>query len=94
MSPRSAVLRTARNEYAWVGLAFIVSILVAYLVLQSVTTGTFDRLERENVQSQAARVRTSLGYEASLISSFVLTNSQWDDAYDVITQHQPGQLAT
>ncbi|MGA2010025.1 MAG: methyl-accepting chemotaxis protein, partial [Solirubrobacteraceae bacterium] len=41
-----------------------------------------------------ARVRTSLGYEASLISSFVLTNSQWDDAYDVITQHQPGQLAT
>ncbi len=83
---RSPLRRFIGNEYTWVGAAFVVAVLGAYLVLQSVTTGSFDRLERQNVSSQADRIRTSLGYEVSLIQNFVLTNAQWDDPYNAIVQ--------
>lgn len=58
------------------GRRFVLAVVVAYFVLQALTTGTFDRLERQQVSSQADRIGTSLGYEAQLIQSFVVTNSQ------------------
>jgi len=36
--------RLSRNEYVWVAVAFVVSILLAYFVLNAKTTSTFDRL--------------------------------------------------
>jgi PAS domain S-box-containing protein len=89
MSLRSTVLRLVRSDYAWVAAAFVVSIVVAYLVLQAITTGSFDALERKNVSGQAERIRTSLGYEASLIASFVNTNAEWDDADSAIVHRDP-----
>ena len=41
----SRLLALLKNEYLWVGGAFIVSILVAFVVLQGVLTGSFDTLE-------------------------------------------------
>jgi len=76
----SASMRLVRNEYAWVAAVFVALIVIAYVVSEAVTTGTFDRLERQNVIGQADRVSTSLGYETSLISNFVVNNSEWDDA--------------
>jgi methyl-accepting chemotaxis protein/sensor domain CHASE-containing protein len=86
---RSAVLRIVRNEYTWVGVAFVVLVALAYLVLQSMLLGTFDRLERQNISGQAQRISTSLGYEASLVSNYVLNNSVWDDAYNAIARRSP-----
>jgi methyl-accepting chemotaxis protein len=90
---RSLPVRLVRNEYTWVGVAFILAVFTAYLVLQTVTTGSFDRLERQNVSGQADRIRTSLGYEVSLINNFVLTNAQWDDAYNAIAHHDAAGAA-
>jgi signal transduction histidine kinase len=84
-SPRARIRsRLVRAEYAWVGAAFVVAVLLAYLVLQSVTTGNLDRLERTSIASQAQRIRASFGYEASIIGEFVLTNAQWNDPYNAI----------
>jgi signal transduction histidine kinase len=93
MSFRSAVPRLARSEYAWVAAAFVVSVVVAYLVLQAITTGSFDALERKTVSGQAERISSSLGYEASLISSFVNTNAESDDADSAIV-HRDAAAAT
>jgi hypothetical protein len=87
MSFRSPVLRLARSDYAWVAAAFVVSVVVAYLVLQAITTGGFDALEDRNVSGQAERISSSLGYEASLIASFVNTNAEWDEADSAIVHH-------
>jgi PAS domain S-box-containing protein len=89
----SAVLRFVRNEYAWVAAAFVVLIAVAYVVSQAVTTDNFDPLERQNVIGQADRISTSLGYEASLISNFVVNNSEWDDADSAIVRRNPTAAA-
>lgn len=75
-----------RNEYTWVGAGFVLLVLIAYLVLQSVMTGNFDRLERQNISGQAQRISTSLGYEASLVRNYVLNNSIWDDDFNAIAQ--------
>ncbi len=91
---RDARSRLLASEYAWVGAAFVVLVAVAYLVLHSQLIGSFDRLERTSVDGQAARVRTSLGYERLLISNFVLTNSQWDDPYNEIAHHEPAGVTT
>ena len=82
-------MRLARNEYTWVGVAFVVLVAAAYLILQSMLLGTFDRLERQNISGQAQRISTSLGYEASLVRNYVLNNSVWDDAYNAIAQRSP-----
>ncbi len=79
MQTTSPLRRLARNEYTWVGIAFVIAIVVAYLILRSTTTGTFDNLEQQNIQSQANRISTSLNYERSAMSNFVLTNAAWDD---------------
>ena len=83
---RSVPIRILANEYVWVGVACVLAVVTAYTVLQSVTTSNFDRLERQNVSSQADRIRTSLGYEVSLIRNFVLTNAEWDDPYTAIVR--------
>ena len=65
---------------------------MAYLVLQAVTTGNLDRLERASIASQAGRIRASFGYEASIISEFVLTNAQWNDPYNAILHPTAGAM--
>ena len=93
MSFRSAVLWLVRSVYSWVAATFVVSVVVAYVVLQAVTTPGFDRLEREQVSGQADRISSSLGYEASLIASFVNTNAEWDDAYRAIVRRDAAAAA-
>ena len=80
--------RLIASEYAWIGTAFIVLVAVAYLVLNSTTTGTFDKLERQNIAGQGARIASSLGYERSLISNLTSTNSEWDSLYDAVRLRQ------
>ena len=62
MAPTPTLRRALRNEFLWIGAAFVVLVAVAYLVLHSTTTGTFDRLERENISSQANRISSSLSF--------------------------------
>ena len=81
------------NEFTWVGVAFVVLVVGAYLVLHALLTSSFDRLERQNVGSQADRIAASLSYERALISNFVLTNSQWDDPYAAITHRDRAAAA-
>ena len=81
VSNESSVRKLLRNEYTWVGAAFVIAIVIAYLILHSSTTGTFDKLESQNTASQASRISTSLNYERKLMSNFVITNSEWDTAY-------------
>ena len=85
---RAAARRLITSEYAWIGTAFVVLVAVAYLVLNSTTTGTFDRLERDNIAAQGARIASSLGYERSLISNLTSTNSEWDGLYDAVRLRQ------
>ncbi len=92
-SQRSLVRRLGGNEFTWVGVAFVALVLVAYLVLHTVLTGSFDRLETENVSGQADRIAASLSYERALLSNFVLTNSQWDDPYAAIVEHDRAAAA-
>ena len=93
MTAISPLRRTLRNEFLWIGAAFVVLVAVAYLVLHSTTTGTFDRLERENIANQAHRISSSLGYERALISNLVSTNSEWDDMYEAARSHQTGAMS-
>src|ERR1700742_3812389 len=93
MAPTPTLRGTLRNEFLWIGAAFVVLVAVAYLVLHSMTTGTFDRLERENIASQANRISSSLGYERTLISNLVSTNSEWDDMYAAARARRPGAMA-
>ncbi len=83
-SARRWASRLIRNEFVWVAVAFVVSILLAYFVLNARTTSTFDRLERQNVGAQADRIRATLSNDAGLSREFVLTNAQWTEAYDAV----------
>lgn len=94
VSSSSAVRRLARNEYTWVGIVFIAAIAIAYLILRSTTTGTFDRLEQQNIAGQANRISTSLNYERSSMSNYVITNSEWNAAYDAIAADQRHAMAS
>jgi len=84
----SAARRFLRNEYTWVGTAFVIAIAIAYLILHSSTTGTFDKLESQNTSSQANRISTSLGYERRSLSNFTVNNSVWDSAFQAIKKDQ------
>ncbi|MGC9221375.1 MAG: methyl-accepting chemotaxis protein [Solirubrobacteraceae bacterium] len=84
----------ARSEYTWVAVAFIAAIAIAYLILRSTTTGTFDRLERQNIAGQAQRISAGLDYERAAASNFVVTNSAWSAAYDVIAHNQRQAMAS
>jgi methyl-accepting chemotaxis protein/sensor domain CHASE-containing protein len=91
---RADVRRFLANEYAWIGTAFVVLVAVAYLVLNATTTGTFDKLERQNIAGQGARIASSLGYERSLISNLTSTNSEWDSLYDAVRLRQSGGVGS
>ncbi len=91
---RAAGRRLITSEYAWIGAAFVVLAALAYLVLNAITTGTFDKLERENIAGQAARISSSLGYERSLISNLTSTNSEWDSLYDAVRLRQRGGVGS
>jgi methyl-accepting chemotaxis protein/sensor domain CHASE-containing protein len=92
MESASRMRRFARNEYTWVGIAFIAAIAIAYLILRSTTTGTFDKLEQQDISGQANRISTSLDYERSSMSNFVITNSEWDDPYNAIAHDERGAM--
>jgi len=94
VKPQSAARRIARNEYTWVGVVFVAAIAIAYLILRSTTTGTFDKLEQQNIADQGNRISKSLNYERTSISNYVITNSQWDSAYDAIAQNQSNAMAS
>src|SRR6201996_5507907 len=85
---RAAARRLVAGEYVGIGTAFVVLVAVASLVLNSTTTGTFDKLERENIAGQGARIASSLGYERALISNLTSTNSEWDSLYDAVRLRQ------
>lgn len=86
-------MRLVRNEYVWVGVAFVVSVLIAYLVLHGAMTGSFDKLEQANVSGQADRISSSLTDDRTMIDQFVATNSQWDQAYSAVQTHDAGTAA-
>ncbi len=78
MAIRTTSRRIAESEFTWIGGAFVVLVLLAYLVLHSTMTGTFDRLEAHQARSQAARVATTLGYERTLAANIISTEAEWD----------------
>jgi sensor domain CHASE-containing protein len=88
------VRRLARNEYTWVGLVFIAAIAIAYLILRSTTTGTFDKLEQQDIAGQANRISTSLNYERSSMGNYVITNSEWNAAYGAIASGQKNSMSS
>ncbi len=90
MEPSSRLRRLARNEYTWVGLAFVAAIVIAYLILRGTAAGTFDKLEQQNIAAQANRISTSLDYERASMSNFVTDNAEWSPPYQAIAQHPPG----
>jgi methyl-accepting chemotaxis protein len=92
MSLPAMLRRVLRSEFVWIGAAFVILVTVAYFVLQTTMTGTFDRLERDNISNQANRISSSLGYERALISNLVSTNSEWDDMYDAARTGDAGSL--
>jgi sensor domain CHASE-containing protein len=75
---RTVSRRIAVSEFTWIGGAFVALVLVAYLVLHSTMTGTFDRLESNQARGQAARVATTLGYEKTLAANIISTEAEWD----------------
>jgi diguanylate cyclase (GGDEF)-like protein len=76
--------RVPGSEYLWIGGVFVVAVAIAYLVMQSFTTRSFERLERASVSSQAGRIATSLSYQTALIGSFVRTNAEWNAPYAAV----------
>jgi sensor domain CHASE-containing protein len=88
------VRRLARNEYTWVGVVFVAAIAIAYLILRSTTTGTFDRLEQRDIAGQAARISKSLDYERASMSNYVITNSEWDQMYDAVAKDQRDAMSS
>lgn len=89
----TALRKALTNEYAWVAGGFLILIVAAFFVLQGVLTGTFDKLERQNVSAQAARIGSSLSDDQALIREFVLSNSQWDDAWNAVAHHDAGAVS-
>jgi methyl-accepting chemotaxis protein len=75
-------MQRLRGEYAFVGLAFVIAVAIAYIVLRATTTANFDRLEQRSVGRQAQRISSAFGYETSSIGEFVLNNAQWTAVYD------------
>lgn len=83
--PHDGLLRrAAASEFTWIGSAFVALLLVAYLVLHSMMTGTFDRLESQDARGQAARIATTLAYERALVANTVITNGEWDGLYNTV----------
>ncbi len=83
---RTVSRRIAVSEFTWIGGAFVALVFVAYLVLHSTLTGTFDRLESNQARGQAARVATTLGYERTLAANIISTEAEWD-AMDAAIRH-------
>lgn len=91
--PHDGLLRrVAGSEFTWIGGAFVALVLVAYLVLQSMLTGTFDRLESQEARGKAARIVTTLGYERTLIGNLVTTNGEWDALYNAVRDDQTASM--
>jgi methyl-accepting chemotaxis protein/sensor domain CHASE-containing protein len=84
--------RIALSEFTWIGGAFVALVFVAYLVLHSTMTGTFDRLESNQARGQAARVATTLGYERTLAANIISTEAEWNAMDNAILQDQSGSM--
>ncbi len=84
--------RIAVSEFTWIGGAFVALVFLAYLVLHSTMTGTFDRLEANQARGQAARVATTLGYERTLAANIISTEGEWNAMLDAVRADQPGMM--
>ena len=60
----------------------LAGLAVAFLVMQLVITGAFEKLEARQVAQDAARIRIGLNSQAQLLTAFGATNAVRDDAYD------------
>ncbi|MFF5227911.1 methyl-accepting chemotaxis protein [Dactylosporangium sp. NPDC000521] len=59
----------------------LAGLAVAFLVMQLITTGAFERLEARQVAQDADRIRIGLNSQAALLTAFGATNAVWDNAY-------------
>ncbi|MGI5184676.1 methyl-accepting chemotaxis protein [Dactylosporangium sp. CA-152071] len=59
----------------------LASLAVAFLVMQLIATGAFERLEARQVAQDADRIRIGLNSQAALLTAFGATNAVWDNAY-------------
>jgi methyl-accepting chemotaxis protein len=89
---RTVSRRIAVSEFTWIGGAFVALVFVAYLVLHSTMTGTFDRLEANQARGQAARVATTLGYERTLAANIISTEGEWSAMLDAVRANQSGMM--
>lgn len=62
----------------------LAGLAVAFLVMQLITTGAFERLEARQVAQDADRIRIGLNSQAQLLTAFGATNAVWDNAYNDI----------
>jgi methyl-accepting chemotaxis protein/sensor domain CHASE-containing protein len=89
---RTVSRRIASSEFTWIGGAFVALVFVAYLVLHSTMTGTFDRLESNQARGQAARVATTLGYERTLAANIISTEGEWSAMLGAVRADQTGSM--
>jgi methyl-accepting chemotaxis protein/sensor domain CHASE-containing protein len=89
---RTVSRRVAVSEFTWIGGAFVALVFVAYLVLHSTMTGTFDRLEAQQARGQAARIATTLGYERTLAANIISTEGEWSAMLDAVRADQTGSM--
>ncbi|MEV6930530.1 methyl-accepting chemotaxis protein [Dactylosporangium sp. NPDC051485] len=71
--------------------AALAGLIAAFLVMQWITTGAFERLESRQVAQDADRIRIGLDAQAQLLSAFGATNGVWDNSFnDVANADQDG----
>ncbi|HLI61115.1 MAG TPA: methyl-accepting chemotaxis protein [Solirubrobacteraceae bacterium] len=93
--PQNGLLhRFAGHEFTWIGGAFVALLVIAYLVLHSMMTGTFDRLEAQEARGQAARIATTLGYEKTLSANIIDTEAEWDAMDTAVRADQTGSMSS
>jgi len=84
--------RIAGSEFTWIGGAFVALVFVAYLVLHSTLTGTFDHLEAQQARGQAARIATTLNYERTLSANIISTEAEWTAMDTAVAKDQTGSM--
>ncbi|WP_433044216.1 methyl-accepting chemotaxis protein [Dactylosporangium sp. CS-033363] len=61
--------------------AALAGLIAAFLVMQLITTGAFERLEARQVAQDADRIRIGLDSQAQLLRAFGVTNASWDNLF-------------
>ncbi|MGI5242458.1 methyl-accepting chemotaxis protein [Dactylosporangium sp. CA-139066] len=74
--------------------AALAGLIAAFLVMQLITTGAFERLEARQVAQDADRIRIGLDAQASLLSAFGATNGVWDNSFNDVAGADQNGFAT